>query len=85
MRHFFVPRENIIYTFVDGPVGGRLTDMFSFYYLPSQVLNNDLHSELRVCYTYYNVSTTNRLEQGMSDMLLKAKELNFDVFNTLDY
>jgi len=45
---------------------------------------------LHVAYSYYNVSTTGRLQEGMSDMLLKAKELQFgeevgcDVFNALD-
>ena len=37
VRHFFLPRENVIYTYVDGN-DNNLTDVFSFYYLPSQVL-----------------------------------------------
>ena len=30
------------------------------------------------------MSTTDRLKEGMRDMLIKAKELGFDVFNALD-
>ena len=73
IAHFLLPKDKVIYTFVDGPVGGKLTDLFSFYYLPSQVLKHEQYSELCVCYTYYNVSTTGRLQEGMQDMLLKAQ------------
>ena len=49
------------------------------------MLKHAEYDDLRVCYTYYNVSTTNRMKEGMSDMLIKAHEMQFDVFNTLDY
>ena len=49
------------------------------------MLKHAEYDDLRVCYTYYNVSTTNRMKEGMSDMLIKANEMQFDVFNTLDY
>lgn len=61
VRHFFVPRDRVVYTYVDGP-SDNLTDMFSFYYLPSQILNNMEHNTLSVAYSYYNVSTTGRLQ-----------------------
>ena len=83
VRHFFVPRDKVVYAYVDGP-SDALTDVFSFYFLPSQILNHPEHNMLNVAYSFYNVSTTGRLLEGMSDMLLKAKEEDFDVFNTLD-
>ena len=58
VRHFFLPREGVIYTYVHGQPQGELTDVFSFYSLPSQVLNHADHDTLRVAYSYYNVSTT---------------------------
>jgi len=61
-----------------------VTDFFSFYSLPSQILKHEVHKELRVAYSYYNVSTTGRLREGMEDMLVIAKELGYDVFNALD-
>ena len=85
VRHFFLPRDEVVYCYVDGGAPGEaLTDVFSFYYLPSQILNNAEHKTLKVAYSYYNVSTTDRLKDGMRDMLIKAKELGFDVFNALD-
>jgi glycylpeptide N-tetradecanoyltransferase len=39
---------------------------------------------LNVAYSFYNVSTTDRLKQGMEDMLVMARDLGYDVFNCLD-
>jgi len=39
---------------------------------------------LKVAYSYYNVSTTNRLKAGIEDILIIAKEAGYDVFNALD-
>jgi len=61
-----------------------LTDVFSFYALPSQVLNHPDHNTLRVAYSYYNVSNSDRLRDGMQEILVRAKKLDFDVFNCLD-
>lgn len=61
VRHFFLPQDNVIYSYVCGPEGGKLTDIFSFYCLPSQVLKHAEHKMLWVAYSYYNVSTTDRL------------------------
>jgi len=83
VRHFFLPRDNVVYSYVDGPVGSP-TDIFSFYCLPSQILNHAQHNTLKVAYSFYNVSTTGRFKDGMRDLLIKAKALDFDVFNALD-
>lgn len=85
VRHFFVPRDQVVYCYVDGGAPGEpLTDVFSFYYLPSQILNHAEHKTLKVAYSYYNVSTTDRMRDGLHDLLIKAKGLGFDVFNALD-
>ncbi len=61
-----------------------ITDFFSFYTLPSSILKHDTHKLLRVAYSYYNVSTTDRLKTGMEDLLVIARDLGYDVFNALD-
>ena len=55
VRHFFLPREEVIYTYVDC-TDNKVTDVFSFYYLPSQILNHANHRLLKVAYSFYNVS-----------------------------
>lgn len=56
VRHFFMPRDGVIYTYVLGEIGGPLSDVFSFYSLPSQILRHTEHKTLNVAYSYYNVS-----------------------------
>ena len=83
VRHFFLPREEVIYTYVDC-TDNQVTDVFSFYYLPSQILNHPKHRLLKVAYSFYNVSNTGRFKAGMIELLRKAKEMEMDVFNALD-
>jgi len=83
VRHFLLPRDHVVYTYVEGEPN-HLTDVFSFYSLPSQVLNHPEHKTLFVAYSFYNVSLSGRLEQGAKEMLIRAKEAGFDVFNALD-
>lgn len=74
----------MIYSFCVDGADGKITDFFSFYCLPSQILQHAAYDTLWVAYSYYNVSTTGRLTEGMSDLLIKANEEKFDVFNALD-
>ena len=66
--------------------GDKLTDFFSFYSLPSSVLkpNTGDHKTLNAAYSFYNVSTTGRIKQGIADMLIFAERAGFDVVNCLD-
>ena len=57
VKHFFMPRENIIYTFVkdkqevvDGKKKTVITDVLSFYALPSHVMKNPKHDMLYVLF-----------------------------------
>ena len=80
----FLPWENVIYSFVVQDTEGNITDFFSFYNLPSQILKSDKHTELRAAYCYYFVPKAHTVEQLMADALVIAKQENFDVFNCLD-
>ncbi len=51
---------------------GRLTDMLSFYTLPSTVINNPLHSKLAAAFQYYTVPGATPLIQLMGDALILA-------------
>ena len=51
---------------------GKLTDMFSYYTLPSTVIGNPLHSHLKAAFMYYTVSGATPLEKLMTDALITA-------------
>ncbi|XP_050086288.1 glycylpeptide N-tetradecanoyltransferase [Anopheles aquasalis] len=85
MRHWFLPQEGIIDCFVvEDPTNGEITDMVSYYTLPSTVMHHAVHKYVKAAYSFYNVSTKTPWLDLMNDGLISAKNLGFDVFNALD-
>ncbi|XP_057651343.1 glycylpeptide N-tetradecanoyltransferase [Diorhabda carinulata] len=81
--HWFLPRTNIIDSFVV-ETNGEITDFISYYTLPSTVMHHPVHKTLKAAYSFYNVSKGTPWIPLMTDALISAKQLNFDVFNALD-
>ena len=81
-----MPRKNIIDTFVvENPTkSGIITDMCSFYHVPSTILGNKDYKILNDAYSYYNVATSVPLSELINDLLVIARNKGFDVFNMLD-
>ena len=46
---------------------GEVTDVLSFYTLPSTVIGNPKHSSLKAAYSFYNVARTVELKDLMQD------------------
>jgi glycylpeptide N-tetradecanoyltransferase len=77
------------------PESHRITDFFSFYSLPSTVINNTKYPILEAAYLYYYGTETafasqdeekllrKRLMSLIGDALIVATAANFDVFNAL--
>uniref|UniRef100_A0A182P9S8 Glycylpeptide N-tetradecanoyltransferase n=1 Tax=Anopheles epiroticus TaxID=199890 RepID=A0A182P9S8_9DIPT len=86
MRHWFLPQNGIIDCFVveDPARPGTITDMVSYYTLPSTVMHHAVHKYVKAAYSFYNVSTRTPWLDLMNDALISAKNLGFDVFNALD-
>ena len=83
VAHFLLPRPGVVNSYVVEDAQ-TITDFFSFYSLPSSILKHDVHKTLNVAYSYYNVSTTDRLREGFEDLLVLARDADYDVFNCLD-
>lgn len=62
----------------------EITDFVSYYTLPSTVMHHPQHKSLKAAYSFYNVSSKTPWTELMTDALISAKQLGFDVFNALD-
>eukprot|EP01132_Coremiostelium_polycephalum_P003690 gene3690-4599_t len=84
--HWFQPKKNVISCFVieDPKTPNKITDMFSYYSLPSSIIGNQKYKTLNAAFSYYNIATTVPLKELMSCALTMAKKEEFDVFNCLD-
>uniref|UniRef100_A0A6M2DF50 Glycylpeptide N-tetradecanoyltransferase n=1 Tax=Xenopsylla cheopis TaxID=163159 RepID=A0A6M2DF50_XENCH len=83
-RHWFSPQTGIIDSFVVADSAGNITDLVSYYSLPSTVMHHPVHKTVKAAYSFYNVSTKTSWTDLMTDALISAKCLGFDVFNALD-
>lgn len=83
--HWLMPRKGVIHAFVvEDPETHKITDLISFYSLPSTIIGNVKHNTLRAAYSFYNVSTKTPWVELMTDALILARQLDFDVFNALN-
>ena len=57
------------------PKDGELTDMISFYTLPSSIMHHPVHKQLKAAYAFYNVATSTTWEILMLDALTLARQV----------
>jgi glycylpeptide N-tetradecanoyltransferase len=84
LGHWMLPRKDVIYAYVRENDSGVVTDVVSFYSLPSSILNNEKYVLLKAAYSYWTVATTVPLHELMYDALIFARQHDFDVFNALN-
>lgn len=84
-EHWFSVKEGVMECYVvEDPETHKITDMASFYSLPSSILNHPRHQTLNAAYSWYIVSTKTPLPVLMKDILTIACQKGFDVFNCLE-
>ena len=73
-EHWFLPREGVVYTYVvaNPSQGGKITDMVSFYALPSSVIKVDKHKDIKAAYLFYYAYTATPLKDLLEDMIVMA-------------
>lgn len=62
VKHYFTPVDNVIYAYVVENEDKKITDFFSFYCLPSTIINHPKHNQLKAAYSYYHFSTATPLK-----------------------
>ncbi|XP_034102524.1 glycylpeptide N-tetradecanoyltransferase [Drosophila sulfurigaster albostrigata] len=83
-KHWFTPRDGIIDCFIVADEKGNITDLTSYYCLPSSVMHHPVHKNVRAAYSFYNVSTKTPWIELMNDALISARNVQMDVYNALD-
>jgi glycylpeptide N-tetradecanoyltransferase len=84
-KHCFMSRDNVVNTYVvEDPETHEITDMCSFYTLPSTIIGHERYNNLKAAYSFYNVAKKTKWTDLMADALYFAKQLKFDVFNALN-
>lgn len=93
---YSVPQPCLVGCVGQDPETQRLTDFFSFYSLPSSVINSPKHDVVEAAYLFYYASDAafasgedtdaklrKRLCQLIGDALIIASRGKFDVFNAV--
>ena len=62
----------VIHTCVVLGAGSIITDLVSYYTLPSSVIGNDKYDSLKAAFMYYTVATKTPLQDLMQDILILA-------------
>lgn len=62
---------------------GEVTDMFSYYQLPSTVVDHPRYKSLKAAYSFYNVAGKTSLKELLNDALVVARDVSifFAVFS----
>ena len=63
--HWFLPRDNVVNTYVVEGKKGKITDMLSYYYLNSTIINHPKYKTLCAVYSFYNVANTVNMTELM--------------------
>jgi glycylpeptide N-tetradecanoyltransferase len=79
VAHMFLGRKDIVQSFIteDG-------DFCSFYYLPSTIIGDAVHTEVRAAWGYYFVPGRLTMAQLINEAVGWAAKAGYDVFNILD-
>jgi len=73
--HWFLPKDGIVNCYViEDPNTHEITDMTSFYTLPSTIIGNAQYKSLKAAYSFYNIATSVPLISLMKDALTFAKK-----------
>lgn len=85
VAHWFAHQPDVVYAYVvEDPSNHNITDILSFYTLPSTVIGHPEYSTLKAAYMFYIVPKSFSAKQLVYEALILAASTGHDVFNALD-
>ena len=92
VEHWFLPRNNIVYTYVLEDEGNKITDFCSFYGIQRTILNNmnnnnisAKNKKLNFAFSLINCNNTISMKELLRSAIILAKQNNFDAYHCIDY
>ncbi|RKP08604.1 myristoyl-CoA:protein N-myristoyltransferase [Thamnocephalis sphaerospora] len=93
--HWLLHRDGVVWSYVVETPDGKITDLVSFYAIPSTVINASKYKTINAAYQFYYASSMafepngeallgDRLRVLFKDALILARSERFDVWNCLD-
>ncbi|KAI8096679.1 acyl-CoA N-acyltransferase [Halteromyces radiatus] len=83
VEHWILPHKEVVWSYVvEDPKTNKITDMISFYSLPSSVIGNPKHKTLNAAYLYYyatdviNATDNSKDDDDQEPPKLLGKRLN---------
>ena len=73
VKHWFLPRKQVVYSYVRENKEKVITDFISFYSLPSSILQHENYKKLMAAYSFFNINTTLSVKEIMKCALILAK------------
>lgn len=87
VAHWLLKKEGVVYSYVVANKQNGVevvTDLCSFYLIPSTVIGHEKYKSVNAAYGFYNVATSVTLTELMKNALIMAAKVGCDVFNCLD-
>ena len=93
VKHWLLPRNNIVYTYVLEDEDHKITDFCSFYSIQRTILNQDKNGDnpaakykkINFAFELINYNTSISMKELLRSAIILAKQNNFDAYHCIDY
>ena len=85
ISHYFLPRNNIIYSYVLEDENKKIKDFFTFYGLSRTILNNNSkYKKINLAYSIINYNSSIPMKELLKSEIIIAKQNNFDALHCIN-
>ena len=92
LKHWLLPMNNIVYTYVLEDEEHKITDFCSFYSIQRTILNNQnnntsnsKYKKINFAYELINCNTSISMKELLRSAIILAKQNNFDAYHCINY